>query len=211
MSKKDDDSKKKKNLTVLLVAGRLPVGILDEVSALAREYDFGLYLTTIQNLRLVGVAEEDAEAVKKRLTAAGAIVKTPGMFPKPRVCAGMPQCNLGIIDTEELSKKIWARFGGRKNVKPKYKIAIAACPASCSNALLADIGIVATRAGYDIYAGGKGGTRPRAGSRIVRNADEDKVLSVIERIADFHDQKAGQKMRIYKLLSDPEFPFPVKE
>jgi len=199
-----------KNLTILLPGGRVPWKVLGRVSELAAAKGYGVYLTTIQNLRLTGIPEEELADVKRQLQAAGADIKGPGRFPKPRVCVGKPHCNLALIDTERLSERIWQRFGDRTEVKPKFKIAIAACPASCSNALLADIGVVATRGGFDIYCGGKGGTRPRVGVRIVRGADEEKVIEVIGELAAFHDRKTGQKQRMYKLLEDPEFPFKVE-
>ena len=194
-------------VTVLLTAGRIPTRLLTEVHDVVRQYGLILYLTTAQNLRLLGMREEDLPEIQDRLNIKGATIKTMGMFPVPRVCVGEDGCNLGLVDTEELSKKIVARFG-RKMVKPKFKIAIAACPASCANALSTDIGIVATRAGYDIYVGGKGGTRPAIGRRIVRKADDMKVLEVIEELVAFHQEKTGEKQRFHKMLEEPEFPFP---
>jgi NAD(P)H-nitrite reductase large subunit len=92
-------------------------------------------------------------------------------------------------------------------MKPKIKIAISGCPASCSNVLTTDIGIKATRSGYEIHVGGKGGAHPTVGKRIATGIDEGKVLEMIGRLLDLHDKKAGTKMRMAKLLSDPEFPF----
>ena len=199
-----------KGLTILLTAGRLPLPVLAKVNDLAAEKGYGVYLTTIQNLRLTGIAEEDLVGVREQLLAVGAEMKAPGRFPKPKVCVGKPHCNLALADIEKLAAHIWRRFGARTEVKPKVKIAIAACPASCSNALLADIGVITTRNGYDIYCGGKGGTRPRVGDRIVRGAEVNRVVDVIGELVDFHDRKTGKKQRMFKLLEDPEFPFEVE-
>lgn len=202
-----DGKKSPIQLTVLLTAGRVPTRLLSEVHDVVRQFGLSLYLTTAQNLRLLGMREQDIEEIRERLVVKGATIKELGMFPVPRVCVGTAGCKLGLIDTVDISKKIVARFGMRK-VKPKFKIAIAACPASCSNALSTDLGIVATRAGYDIYAGGKGGTKPAVGRRIVRKADAEKVLEVIEKLVAFHQERTGEKRRFYKHLEDPEFPFP---
>jgi NAD(P)H-nitrite reductase large subunit len=176
-----------------------------------KEKGYGVYLSTVQNLRITGLSEEDLPGVKAALQAVGAEIKAPGRFPKPKVCVGKPYCNLGLVDLAALADHIRERFGDRTEVKPKFKIAMAACPASCSNALLADIGVIATRSGYDIYSGGKGGTRPRVGVRIVRGADEERVLEAIEQLVDFHHRKTGKKQRMFKLLEDPEFPFAASE
>lgn len=206
----EEKGKQKKNITILLSGGRLPVELLGKVDELAKEYSFEVYLSTVQNLRLACVPEEHFEKIRAELVAAGADLKAPGRFPKPKVCVGSPSCNLGLVDTEELGTRIWQHFGSRTNVKQKIKIAISACPAACSNALLADIGAVATRSGYDIYVGGKGGARPRVGQRIVRQADEERLLEVIGILVDFHDRKTSSKQRMFKLLDDPEFPFSVE-
>ena len=107
-----------------------------------------------------------------------------------------------------LSQKILAAFKDKGPVKPKFKIAISGCPAACSDALLADIGIKATRSGFEVYAGGKGGPFPKVGRRIAKGADEEAVLGIIERLIAFHDQKTEKKQRFAKLMEEPDFPFP---
>lgn len=196
-----------KNVTILLTAGRLPLPVLAKVNELATQKGYGVYLSTVQNLRLTGIGEGELDEVKQQLIAVGAELKAPGRFPKPKVCVGKPSCNLGLVEIDRLADKIWRAFGSRTGVKPKFKIALAACPASCSNALLADIGVIATKSGYDIYFGGKGGTRPRVGVRIERGVDDDRVLAVIEQLVALHASKPGSKLRMFKLLDDAGFPF----
>ena len=196
-----------KSLTVLLPGGVLPPALLRAVNDLAGKYRFRMYLSTAQNLRLMGIAPDDFDAIKAALTACGAEFKGPGKFPLPKICVGQESCNLGLVDTFRISRIILERFKDRKNVKPKFKIAVSGCPAACSGPLLADIGIVATRTGFDMYVGGKGGPVPKVGRRVVRGTDEAGLLDSIERLVDFHDVKTAKKQRFYKLLDDPEFPF----
>ncbi|MEW6519271.1 MAG: nitrite reductase [Thermodesulfobacteriota bacterium] len=196
------------NITIMLPAGRLPLDVMRKAYELAGRYSLGVYLSTAQNLRLINVAEQDAEVIRAELAPLGVQFKGPGKFPLPRVCVGAPHCNLGLIDTEKLSAAILARFKDKAVTKPKLKIAVSACPLACSGVLTTDIGVLATRAGFDIYAGGKGGPYPRAGRRIVRKAAEAEVLEVIDRLISFHDAHTSRKQRMYKLLDHPEFPYP---
>lgn len=196
-----------KTLTIILPGGSLPFNLLSKVNELAAKYEFELYLSTAQNLRLYKIPDSDFEAIKSELISLGVKLKGPGLFPSPRVCIGNVSCKLGIIDTIAFSGKILDRFSMMTDVKPKFKIAIAGCPANCSNAVLTDIGIVATRQGFDIYLGGKGGPRPKTGIRVVRGADEEKVLDVIGEVVAFHNRQTTKKSRIYKHLADPEFPY----
>ena len=200
-------SAKKTSITILLPAGRLGTPLMNTVAALSEQYGFSQYLSTLQNLRLINVSEEHVEDIKKEIARHGVGFKGPGLFPIPRICIGKPHCNLGVIDTEKLSEKILAYFKNREKTKAKLKIAISGCILSCSGTRTSDIGIVANRKGYDLYTGGKGGPSPKVGIRIKRDICEAELLETIETIIDFHDQKTGKKQRLYKLITDDEFPF----
>jgi sulfite reductase beta subunit-like hemoprotein len=199
----------KVSITILLPGGRLPVDIMETALGLARKYNLGLYLSTLQNLRLLDVPLSLLAEIKRPLADLGAEFKAHGRFPIPRVCVGKDYCKLGLIDTEALSKKILAHFAGRQTTKAKLKIAIAACAMGCPGIGTSDIGIVATRKGYDIFAGGKGGTYPKISRRIRQDVSEDQVIETLQILIDFHDRKTVTKQRLYKLLDDPEFPFPA--
>lgn len=196
------------NITVLLPAGRLPLPVMAKAHELATRYGLGVYLSLAQNLRLINVPEEVADQIKAELAELGVRFKGPGKFPIPRVCVGEVHCNLGGIDTESLSGKILARFQDKALTKPKFKIAIAACPLCCSAPKITDIGIVATRAGFELYAGGKGGPYPKEGRRILVKGSEAAVLEAVEKLVNFHDAHTKKKQRMRKLLDHPEFPFP---
>ena len=197
-----------KHVTVLLSGGLIDPAMMAEVNAIAKKYDLTLYVTTAQNIRLLGATEENLEAVKGELLALGLSLKAPGKFPLPKVCVGMPYCNLGLHDTFSLAQKITAAYGDRTQVKPKYKIAISGCPASCGGSKLVDIGIVATRNGFELYVGGKAGPMPKVGMRVAKGMSEDEIIEAVGRLADFHAAKTPKKMRMYKLMGEEGFPFP---
>ncbi len=197
-----------KSLTILIPEGVVPGLLLNTVNDLVQQYGLGLYLSTLQNLRLLDIREEDEPKIREALAAVGAELKGPGKFPLPKICVGGRYCNLGLIDTMALSRKILATFKDKGPVKPKFKIAISGCPAVCSDALLSDIGIKATRTGLEVYAGGKGGPFPKIGRRIAKGADEGTVLGIIERLVAFHAEKTDKKQRFAKLLDEPDFPYP---
>jgi len=198
---------KRVSITLLLPAGRLPLPIMIAGHSLAERYGFAIYLSTAQNLRLINVPQSAVKEVKKQLGNLGADFKSPGKFPLPRICIGKPHCNLGLVDTEKVCDKIRNRFAERKKTKGRFKIAVAGCPMCCSAPKTTDIGIFATRDGYEVYVGGKGGAFPRIGRRIARKATEDRVLSIIETLVEYHDRKTVVKQRMVKLLSEVDFPF----
>jgi sulfite reductase beta subunit-like hemoprotein len=203
----DSDKTKIRTLTIILPGGSLPLKTLNKIGELGERYGFDLYLSTAQNLRIYNIKTADLEEIKGELAAIGVKFKGPGLFPVPRTCIGSRSCDLGQIDTLTFSDMILARFGSMTGVKPKFKIAIAGCPAACSNAMLTDIGIVATKSGFDLYLGGKGGSRPKTGRRVVRQASADEVLEFIDKVVAFHNSSPAKKQRFWKHLEDPEFPY----
>ncbi|SHO42871.1 nitrite reductase [Desulfopila aestuarii] len=198
---------KKVSITVLLPSGMLPLEWMAAAQRIAVQYSLRIYLSNAQNLRFIDVPEDVADTIKAELQALGCELKGPGKFPIPKVCIGQGHCNLGLIDTEKLSNRILEKFSSRAHTKAKFKIAVAACPLSCSDTKTSDIGIVATRIGFEVFAGGKGGPFPKVGRRIERNCDEERMLEIIAELVEFHDQKTEQKQRMNKLLDDAEFPF----
>ncbi len=197
------------SITILLPAGRLPLDIMKTTQEMATQYGFGIYCSLSQNIRLINVPEEAVDQVKSELALLGANFKGPGKFPLPRICIGKPHCSLGVVDTEQLSNSILARFADRKKIKAKFKIAIAGCNVGCPWTKNTDISIMASRAGYTVYAGGKGGPIPRTAVTIKTKATEKEVLDIVQTLVDFHDLKTKDKQRMYKLIDDPEFPFPT--
>jgi NAD(P)H-nitrite reductase large subunit len=197
-----------KHVTILLSGGVIAANIMAKINKIAVKYNLTLYLTTAQNLRLLGATEENIDSIRKELLDQGLNLKAPGKFPKPKVCVGTPYCNLGVADTFSLAEKITTRFGDRTGVKPKYKIAISGCPACCGGSKIADIGIVATRNGFELYVGGKGGPLPRTGNRVANGLSEEEVVEAVGKLADFHAAKTPTKLRMFKLMAEEGFPFP---
>ena len=198
---------KKASVTVLLPAGRLPVEVMGKAHSLAEKYGLKVYLSNAQNLKIVEIPESALEDVKSSLTAIGCSFKAKCKFPLPKVCEGKDYCNLGTVDTEAFSAMILEKFSGRKHTKAKFKIAISGCTLCCSGAKTTDIGIIGTQDGYEMYAGGKGGSIPKVGIRIGRKLSQEEVMDMVETLVEIHDKKTEKKQRIFTLLSDPEFPY----
>lgn len=203
-----DNKSEKTRLTILLPAGRLPLPVMAKAHELAQRYGLEVYLSTAQNLRLMGLSEEQLAAARAELAPLGVEFKGPGKFPIPRVCIGNRDCNLGVQDPEELSRRILEHFLGRGPFKPKIKIAISGCPFCCSGVKTTDIGIMGTKKGFEVYAGGKGGPNPTVGRRIAREANAAKVVEIVEALMAYHDRKTPKKQRMARLLDEPDFPFP---
>ena len=196
------------SLTILRTAGLVEPGFFQAVAEVVRRYNLTVYLSTAQNIRLLDVRESDRDAIMKELAAKGARFKGTVKFPLARVCVSRPHCKLGKFDTFALARRISEHFEGWEKIKPKIKIAISGCTAACSGPLTTDIGIVGTPVGLDVYAGGKLGALPKVGRRILRRADQDRVIAVIEELVTYHYNQPGKKLRMFKLINNEDFPYP---
>lgn len=201
------ENKEKRTLTLPLVAGYLPAPLAAAAAEAAERFSLRLYLRPPQELRLTGIAVDDFTAVQAMLRAAGAEFRESQTLPIPRVCSGSRLCRYGKLETEEFSRRLLARFQGW-NVKPKLKLAVAACPRNCSSPKLADIGVVATGRGLDLYAGGRAGSRPLVGRKIAAGLDEEGIFAAIETLLCWHNQKTAKRSRMFKHLQADDFPFP---
>lgn len=195
-------------LTIMLPAGRLPLPVMAKAYELARRYGLEVYLSTLQNMRLMGLSEEQLNQARSELAPLGVDFKGPGKFPLPRVCIGRRDCSAGVQEPEELSSRLMEHFSGRGPFKPKIKIAISGCPFCCSGVKTTDIGMMGNKNGYDIYVGGKGGPNPVVGRRIARGVGIDEAIGVVERLLAYHDAKTPKKQRMARLLEEPDFPYP---
>jgi NAD(P)H-nitrite reductase large subunit len=70
---------------------------------------------------------------------------------------------------------------------------------------LADIGVIGTRDGVEVFAGGKGGAAPIVGRRIARGVALGEMIRIIEALVAFHQHKGVPDQRIAELMDDPEF------
>ncbi len=188
-------------VTVILPSGELPLPLMKKATEIAEQYNLGIYLSLAQNLRLIGVRNDDIEAVKAPLAELGATFKEKGRFAKPRICTGKRYCTLGQIDTNALSTKVFGRYQGRMP-GAKVKMAISGCGNGCSNPRMTDIGCIATPKGIDIYLGGRTGRTPVVGRLAVKGADEEKVLEVTGRVIAFYEGLEGRKKRLCHYIED---------
>ncbi len=195
------------SITILLPGGRLQLDAMDHVRRVAEEFSLGIYLTTLQNLRLTDIRQQNLGTIQQRLRKLGLVLQEPGRFPLPRVCVGKNHCNLGIVDTLAMSETITSFFGDKDKTKAKFRIAVSGCDMCCSGTKTTDMGIIATREGFDFYVGGKGGPHPKVGTRVGTELNEEQVLEMMAKLVDFHDEKTQTRQRFAKLMEQDDFPY----
>ena len=82
------------------------------------------------------------------------------------------------------------------NLPNKLKIGVSGCPNSCADNHTRDIGLMGMPKGWTIFVGGKGGTIPRLGNRLIMNVPDDNVLDIVDKIVNIYSENASNKERL---------------
>ena len=131
------------SLRVLTSAGNLNSGKVRCLSDIADKYGRGyIGFTTRQCIEIPWIKEESILEVKRMIEDAGITTGGTGYrVIAVAACKGV-LCKYGLIDSQELSRKLEEKFLGM-NAPGKFKIGVSACPNNCVKAPLSDLGFMA--------------------------------------------------------------------
>jgi nitrite reductase (NADH) large subunit len=130
-----------------------------------------------QRIDLLGVRKGQLPEVWRDLNAAGLV--SGHAYGKAlrtvKTCVGSEWCRFGTQDSTAmgiaLEKMTWGSWTPHKT-----KMAVSGCPRNCAEATIKDFGVVATEAGWDLYAGGNGGIKVRVTDLLAKVSTEAEVL-----------------------------------
>jgi NAD(P)H-nitrite reductase large subunit len=187
------------------IAPHIPGGFTDtatlrKICDVADKYGAELKITSAQRIALMGVKEEDLDAIWGELAQdQGAPI---GLCVRSvKICPGTTHCKRAVQDSASLGLKIDKIYHAME-LPNKMKMGISGCLLSCSESAVKDIGVLGTNKGWRILVGGNAGPRPRLGELLVDDVpSEDAVLEIIARVIDFYKNSA-QPGRIGKLVEE---------
>ncbi|MGL5329629.1 MAG: NAD(P)/FAD-dependent oxidoreductase [Peptostreptococcaceae bacterium] len=182
------------------IAPHIPAGLitsdqLRKLADIADKYNVAaIKITAAQRIALVGLKEEDIDSAWEDLgmkpgAAIGLCVRSI------KTCPGTAFCKKAFRDSVTIGLALDDRYHGM-NLPNKLKIGVSGCPNSCSDNHTRDIGLMGTPKGWTIFAGGKGGTIPRLGDRLIMNVPDDKVLDMVDKIVKVYGENATNKERL---------------
>ena len=185
------------------IAPHIPGGFTDsatlrKICDVADKYGLTLKITSAQRIAMMGVKEEDLDAVWADLAQhQGAPI---GLCVRSvKICPGTRDCKRAVQDSASLGLKIDAIYHAM--VLPnKMKMGVSGCLLSCSESGVKDIGVVGTNKGWRILVGGNAGPRPRLGEVLVDDVpDEEAVLEIVAKVIEFY-KASPQQGRLGKLV-----------
>lgn len=182
------------------IAPHVPAGLItsDQLRKLADVADKynakAIKITAAQRIALVGLEENDIDSAWQYLgmkpgAAIGLCVRSI------KTCPGTSFCKRGFKDSVSIGLKLDDRYHGM-NLPNKLKIGVSGCPNSCADNHTRDIGLMGTPKGWTIFVGGKGGTIPRLGDRLVMGIPDEKVLDLVDDIVNLYSDNANNKERL---------------
>ena len=182
------------------IAPHIPAGLIssDQLRKLADVADkykvSAIKVTAAQRIALVGLKEEDVDNAWNDLgmkpgAAIGLCVRSI------KTCPGTTFCKRGFRDSVKLGLELDDRYHGM-NLPNKLKIGVSGCPNSCADNHTRDIGLMGMPKGWTVFVGGKGGTIPRLGNRLIMNVPDDKVLDIVDKIVRVYSENAKGKERL---------------
>ncbi len=188
------------------ITPHIPAGLatpeqLEQIAAVARRYNARLKLSSAQRVMIIGLAEEDIDAVwvdldgMRRGRPFGPCVRSV------KICPGTDFCKRGQQDSVSLGLQLDERFQA-KELPWKLKMSVSGCLNDCAEACIKDIALLGTPRGWRLQVGGNGGSAPRFSQRLLEDiSTEEEALAAVERLIDwFVAQK--RKCRIGKLIEE---------
>ena len=116
-------------------------------------------------------------------------------------CTGTDFCNLALVDTKSRAMALAREFERRLPRTRPLTIRWSGCPASCGNHHTADVGLQGCKVkvdgkiveGVHVFVGGRGGSEPRAGFKVLEDMPCEELPQVLERLVRFFPR--GERTR----------------
>jgi NAD(P)H-nitrite reductase large subunit len=175
------------------IAPHIPCGLitpemLDKFAAVARKYSASLKITSAARIAILGIKEEDVDAIWEDLTfdkghAVGLCVRSV------KVCPGTDFCRLAKQDSITMGKKLDTTYHGMA-MPSKMKMAVSGCKIQCGENCIKDLSLYGTEKGWTVLVGGMGGIKPRLAEVLAEDIPEEEVEQLLERTIEYYRENS---------------------
>jgi len=167
---------------------------LIRMGEVAKKYNIKtIKITGGQRIGLYGIRKEDLASVWRDLDmpsgfAYGKALRTV------KTCVGSEWCRFGTQDSTAMGIRLEKTFE-RSWYPAKTKLAASGCPRNCAEATIKDLGVVGVEGGWEIYVGGNGGVKVRAGDLLCMVKDDDEVVEVTKAYLQYYRETGKHNER----------------
>jgi len=186
------------------IAPHIPCGVttpaqLRTIADVAEKYKCrAVKLTSAARIALVGIREEDVDAVWTDLNmspghAVGLCVRSI------KACPGTQFCRLGLQDSLDMGMKLDERFHGYQ-LPGKMKMGVSGCTNMCAENCIKDISLFGKKGGWTVMAGGIGTKKPRLADVVAEDLDNAQALDMVARLVDYYAQNGQKNERVGRMI-----------
>ena len=186
------------------IAPHIPCGVttpaqLRIIADVAEKYQCqAVKLTSAARIALVGIREEDVDAVWADLNmspghAVGLCVRSI------KACPGTQFCRLGLQDSLGMGMRLDERFHGYQ-LPGKMKMGVSGCTNMCAENCIKDISLFGKKSGWTVMAGGIGTKKPRLADVVAEDLDETQALDMVARLIDYYAQNGQKNERVGRMI-----------
>jgi nitrite reductase (NADH) large subunit len=167
---------------------------LIRMGEVAKKYNVKtIKITGGQRIGLYGIKKEDLLSVWKDLDmpsgfAYGKALRTV------KTCVGSEWCRFGTQDSTSLGIRLEKTFD-RTWYPAKTKLAASGCPRNCAEATIKDLGVVGVEGGWELYVGGNGGVKVRAGDLLCMVKTDDEVVEITKAYLQYYRETGKHNER----------------
>lgn len=166
------------------------------IGSIAKKYGLWTKITGAQRMAMFGAPGHQLPSIFKELVEAG--LESGQAYGKAlravKSCVGTTWCRFGQQDAVTMAVTLENRYKGIRSPH-KLKMAVSGCLRECAEAQGKDVGVIATKAGYNLYVGGNGGARPAHAELLATDIDETTLLKYVDRFLMFYFSTAKHLQR----------------
>ncbi|SMD12666.1 DUF1858 domain-containing protein [Sporomusa malonica] len=182
------DGKRTYAITPHLPGGFIKPEVMQKYVDVTKKYGGTMKLTSAQRIMITGLKAEDIENIWEDLGMTPAL-GFANCVRSVKICPGIAFCKRGKQDSIKLGLELDKRYI-KKEMPSRIKMGVSACPNSCGESVVKDIGVIGTDEGWDVYAGGSAGSHPRLADKIITSLDYDDTLRMVDIIMRYYQKHA---------------------
>lgn len=190
--------------TTYAIVPRTPAGmvspeILERMARVAREHEIPIMkITSGQRLALVGIREDDIDAVWRDLGMdVGHAIEL--CLHYVQACPGTVVCKFGKQDSIGLGMEI-ENFFYDYDLPAKVKVGVSGCSFCCGESYVRDIGVIGKKSGWTVTFGGNAGGRPRVADVLAQDVAKEEVIELIKKCLVYYRENARKKERTARFI-----------
>jgi sulfite reductase (ferredoxin) len=189
--------------------GRLTAAQLHQLASLSETYGDGQLRTTImQNILLVNIPNDMAQALAKEIVGIGLEVEPSVFYRGAIACTGTEFCKLAIAETKGFARWLVEELEGRlPEFDQQLKLHVTGCTNSCGQSWIADIGLEGKKIkkngalidAFYFCVGGAVGEHANIARQIGYRAAAEDCPEAIERLLRGYlsAREPGENLRAY--------------